>query len=428
MLKKIKKIISKIDLFLFKKFGSEKNIKFLENLKEAKIIFSYLNEMGKENKVRFVGGCVRKVLCGDNVDDIDLSTSLEPNEVKKRLARNNIKVIDTGISHGTVTAIINKKNFEITTLRQDIFTDGRHAKVQFTSDWKQDALRRDFTINAIYADIDGQIFDPLSGISDLIKGTVKFIGNPVERIQEDYLRILRYFRFFSHYSKIAHEDRTIQAIKSNIDGLNKIAQERKFDELQKICKLKNVNNLFLDHTSRNVFLIIFPQLKHYNRLKRLQELNKATIERLDELFILALLVVDSSDNYEYFCHKYKTSRKIKDRFSNIANNLNALKNKDFLQEKNIKKYLYFNSKDSVFDLLLFAFFINDQIQNLDLEESLKYLQRCNKPAFPISGNYLKEKGIESGEHFGKIMKKLENAWISNNFSLDENAINKIIKK
>ena len=124
--------------------------------------------------------------------------------------------------------------------------------------------------------------------------------------------------------------------------------------------------MFLDHTSRNVFLIIFPQLKHYNRLKRLQELNKATIERLDELFILALLVVDSSDNYEYFCHKYKTSRKIKDRFSNIANNLNALKNKDFLQEKNIKKYLYFNNKDSVFDLLLFAFFINDQIQNLDL--------------------------------------------------------------
>ena len=164
MLKKLKNIILKTDSFLYKKFGTDKSTKALENIKEARIIFACLNETGKEDQVKFVGGCVRKSISGEYIDDIDLATILEPNEVKERLNQENIKVIDTGSSHGTVTAIINNKKFEITTLRKDLSTDGRHAKVTFTSDWKEDAVRRDFTINAIYADIQGRIFDPLNGI------------------------------------------------------------------------------------------------------------------------------------------------------------------------------------------------------------------------------------------------------------------------
>jgi len=163
MLKKVKNIISKTDRFLYKKFGSYKGTKFLENIKEAQIIFSYLNEIGKESEVRFVGGCVRKAICGENIDDIDLATSLEPDEVKKRLTKGDMKVIDTGISHGTVTVILNKKKFEITTLREDISTDGRHAKVKFSDNWHQDASRRDFTFNSIYADLNGNLFDPFNG-------------------------------------------------------------------------------------------------------------------------------------------------------------------------------------------------------------------------------------------------------------------------
>ena len=190
MFNKIKNIISKTDHFLYKKFGSDKSVKFLENIKDAKIIFSLLNEIGEESRVRFVGGCVRRALCGENIDDIDLATSLEPDEVKKKLNKEDIKVIDTGISHGTVTAILNKKRFEITTLRKDISTDGRHANVEFTSSWEQDAQRRDFTINAIYADIEGRIFDPQNGISDLRNGKIKFIGSPKDRIQEDYSKYI----------------------------------------------------------------------------------------------------------------------------------------------------------------------------------------------------------------------------------------------
>jgi len=169
MLKKIKKIILNIDQFLFKKFGSDKSLKFLENIKEARKIFFYLNDFGEENRVRFVGGCVRKSLSGEKIDDIDLATSYTPDKIKSKLSQKNIKVIDTGLSHGTLTVILNKKKFEITTLRKDIFSDGRHAKVLFTSNWEEDALRRDFTVNAIYADIEGRIFDPLNGIKDLEK-------------------------------------------------------------------------------------------------------------------------------------------------------------------------------------------------------------------------------------------------------------------
>ena len=162
MFKKIKNIALKTDRLLYKQFGSDRSTKPLENIKEAKIIFSHLNDVGKESAVRFVGGCVRKSICGENIDDIDLATSLEPDEVKKRLHREDIKVVDTGISHGTVTAVLNKKKFEITTLRKDISTDGRHAKVEYSKDWLEDASRRDFTINAIYSDIDGNLFDPVS--------------------------------------------------------------------------------------------------------------------------------------------------------------------------------------------------------------------------------------------------------------------------
>ena len=320
MFKKLKNIILKADSFLYKKFGSDKSTKALENIKEARIIFTHLNEIGKEDKVRFVGGCVRKSISGENIDDIDLATILEPDEVKKRLNKEDIKVIDTGISHGTVTAILNNKKFEITTLRKDISTDGRHAKVIFSTNWEEDALRRDFTINAVYADIEGRIFDPLNGISDLQNGVIKFIGTTDERIQEDYLRILRYFRFFTQYTKIDHNADVIRLIRKYINGLNKVSNERIFDELNKIIVLENLLNLFFNKTSKEIIINIFPQLKYYERLKIFNTLNRKLKYKYDVNLIFALLLLDESNDYEYFCHKYKTSNIIKSRFKNISIN------------------------------------------------------------------------------------------------------------
>jgi len=428
MLKKIKNIVLKTDRLLYKKFGSDKSTKPLENIKEAKTIFSYLNDIGKESKVRFVGGCVRKAICGENIDDIDLATSLEPDEVKKRLNREDIKVVDTGISHGTVTAILNKKKFEITTLRKDVSTDGRHANVEFTSNWEQDASRRDFTINAIYADIDGRIFDPLNGILDLQNGKIKFIGSPEERIQEDYLRILRYFRFFTQYSKTDYDQDIIRSIKQYINGLNKISNERILDELKKILTLKNAYSLFSQNTPKEIILNIFPQFKYYERLKIINILDQKLRDKYDNYLILALLIVDQSNNYEYFCHKYKTSNSIKNRFKNISANFENIKSKKFYSEENIKKLIYLLNRDYVRDLLLFSICTNNKIKALNTEKLIDYVNTCKIPKFPISGDYLKKHGYKTGQVLGQKLKSLEEKWIENDFIIEKKTIEKSLDK
>ena len=427
MLEKIKNFVSRTDRFLFKKFGSDKSIKFLQNIKGTKTLFLSLNEIGSGDKVRFVGGCVRKSLSGENVDDIDLATILTPEEVKKRLTQKNIQVYDTGISHGTVTAVLNKKKFEITTLRKDILTDGRHAQVQFTQDWEQDASRRDFTINAIYADIDGRIFDPLDGMTDLKNGNVKFIGSPTERIQEDFLRILRYLRFFTQYSKNDHDHDVIKSIKQNINGLNKISNERIFDELIKILSLKNFYNLFSNDQCKEIFNNIFPQFKYYERLNKFKKLNDKLKIKYDKYLILALLIIDQTNDHEYFCHKYKTSNSIKKRFKNISDNFENLKDKKFYSKENIKKLIYFSGKNEVMDLLLFLLCANNKVKHQTIEELIDYLGVCEVPKFPISGDYLKKHGYDTGQALGKKLKLIEEKWINNNFVLDKKILEKSLK-
>ena len=421
MIKKIQKLILKSDQFLYKKFGSNKSTKVLENIKEAEIIFSYLNIVGETSKVRFVGGCIRKALCGEQVDDIDLATSLEPNLVKQKLLKNGIKVIDTGAGHGTLTAILNRKKFEITTLRKDVKTDGRHADVEFTLSWEEDAARRDFTINAIYSDIEGRIFDPLNGRIDLKNKLIKFIGNPEERIQEDYLRILRYFRFFLQYSKNNHDEKVLKSIKKYINGINHLSKERIFDELKKILILKNLYKLFSQKNSKEIILSIFPQFKYFDRLIAFNALQNNIKNSFDTSLILALLIVDKSNNYEYFCHKYKTSNIIMSRLNNISKNFEHLKNKNFFLKENIKKQIYILGKDNVIDLLLFSLCINKS-KNFDILELINYARGCEVLKFPISGNDLKEQGYHDGVILGEKLKKLEEKWINNNFIIDEKDI------
>jgi len=428
MFKKIKNIILQIYRFFYKKFRSDKSTKTLQNISEAHIIFSILNEIGKDTKVRFVGGCVRKAICGENITDIDLATSLEPSEVKRKLKKEDIEVIDTGISHGTVTALLNKKIFEITTLREDLSTDGRHANVKFTTSWDKDALRRDFTINAIYADIEGRIFDPLNGMEDLKNGKVKFIGSIEKRIQEDYLRILRYFRFFTEYSKTDHDQVSIRFIKQNINGLNNISNERILSELKKILTIHNINSLLSNSISNKILQNIFPQLKYYERLKIINNLNKKIKKKYDKILILALLILDESNSYEYFCHKYKTSNNIKNRLENISKNYLSLKNNNFASKENIEKAIYLSNKDYVLDLLLFSICVNKKIRNLDLNKLTNYINTYKVPIFPITGEYLKKHGYKTGKILGEKLKFLEKMWVENNFIIDKKEVLKSLNK
>lgn len=180
---------------------------------------------------RLVGGCVRDALLGVEAKDLDLATPLRPEEASARLRAAGIKVVPTGIAHGTITAVVDGRPIEITTLRRDVETDGRHAVVDFTDDWTADAERRDLTINALFADLDGKVYDPVGGLPDLRAGRVRFVGDPAKRIAEDYLRIPRFFRFHARFARLPPDPDTIAAIASGMAGIDQLAGERVKAEL-----------------------------------------------------------------------------------------------------------------------------------------------------------------------------------------------------
>ena len=256
-----------------------KDIKDLTKKTPSNRIFEAINSFSTESEIRYVGGCIRKIIIKENVDDIDLATNLEPKQVCQALEKNDINYYESGIEHGTITALEGKHKFEITTLRKDISTDGRHAKVEFSKDWKEDASRRDFTINSIYSDKDGNLFDPFNGKKDLESGYVNFIGDADKRIKEDYLRILRYLRFFLHYSKQSHNLETIRKLKINIGGVSKLSKDRLFDELKKILKIDILEKLSKDKLSLDLFLMIFPELKNIKIFSKFNNIKKKFLKK-----------------------------------------------------------------------------------------------------------------------------------------------------
>ena len=227
-------------------------------------IFDAIRSYSSDGEIRYVGGCIRKLINKEKVNDIDLATNLNPNQICDALKKKEINYHETGFEHGTITALIEKYKFEITSLRKDISTDGRHAKVKFSDDWKEDASRRDFTFNSIYSDREGNLFDPYDGKKDLEKGHIKFIGDPDKRIKEDYLRILRYIRFFLNYSSQSHNPELIKKLKLNIEGVSKLSKERLLDELKKITQVETLERLAKNSISLEIIQSIFPELNNIN--------------------------------------------------------------------------------------------------------------------------------------------------------------------
>ena len=407
---------------------SIKDLRDLKNLEEVKSIFSVLENQDKGNKLMFVGGCVRKLLKKELVNDIDIATNLSPDELKNILRENNINFIETGITHGTITVVINKIKFEITTLRKDVSTDGRHANVEFISDWEEDAKRRDFTINAIYSDLKGEIYDPLGGLKDLENKIVKFIGDPNERIREDYLRILRYFRFYTQYNNHQHDIKIVQAIKKGLNGIRKISKERILDEFSKILNLKNFYELFNNEFSCSVILTIFPQLKHYDRFRAIQNIPNKIINRLNVPLILSILLIDNSDNCEFFLYKFKFSNRDKKKILFLLNKFKKINVKELLDEKKLVKLAYLGNAAEIIDLLVFLTFVSKEIDVNAVEKRISFLDKLRLPVFPITADYLKLKyNFSESKELGFALKKLEQSWIDNDFIIDKNDIKTILK-
>ncbi len=423
----MKSIINKI--FNNNKNLDQKFILFNEIKKKFSIekIFKSISEFSDNSEIRYVGGCVRKIINNETVDDIDLATNLNPEKVIKCLKKNNINYYETGIKHGTLTAIINDKKFEITSLRKDIFTDGRHAKVQFSDNWHEDASRRDFTINCIYSDINGNLFDPFNGSNDLKNGKLNFIGNPEKRIKEDYLRILRYIRFFLNYSKRDHDLNVKKIIKQNINGVISLSNERLLDELKKLVLSKGFLKLYKDQFCLEIILLIFPQLKNIKIFSTLNDYAIKNYFSKDFIFLLSLMIIDETDNTDYFLYKFNLSNQDKQRINFLKNIFsNSITSNTFL-EKNLWKIFYYNGKNNLEDMINFQIFKSKKIDN-KLIELGEFFNLQNQPVFPVKAKKLMEKyNLKENKNLGLKLKEMENIWVNNSFKISEKEIETVIK-
>ena len=413
------------------------SLNFLKNIKsfifpfyknnDLKLIFKKLQDGIPEEKIaaRFVGGCVRKHLLNEKIDDIDIATILKVDQIKEKFKETNFKVIETGVKHGTVTIVSKKYKVELTTLRKDIKTDGRHAEVEYTDDWKQDSERRDFTINAIYLDINGKIFDPQMGTIDLKNKNIKFIGDPQKRIEEDYLRIIRFIRFKIMYDIIV-EPTTSNAIKQNLDGIKKISKERILIELFKILGLKNFLKINQNDNLREIFSMIFPEFLYLNRIERLKKVYQYSEINAD--ILLAVMLIDEKDNHEYFIHKYNASNKIKKTLEKFHKNLIKLKNEKNFFEEDLIKNVYLYGKDHLVALNLINYSINSKVKFSDFSKILNKILKIKVPIFPIDGGFLKQKGMQEGQSLGNVLNILEREWIKNNFKISKERIKEIIRE
>ena len=420
--------------FLDKIFSRSQNLNsFTINLKNltyqthANKVFEAINSYSEKSEARYVGGCIRKIINSENVDDIDLATNLIPSEICEALKDKQINFYKTGVEHGTITAIINEQKYEITSLRKDVKTDGRHAQVEFTLDWREDASRRDFSINSIYSNMDGNLFDPHNGKRDLEEGIINFIGDAEIRIKEDYLRILRYIRFYLNYSKHIHNPRIIRIIRKNIGGISKLSPERLLDELKKLIKSECFLRLFKDKDSLELIEIIFPQLKKLDRFKKLNSYALNNFKKMDFIFILSLMIIDDTDNTDYFFYKFNISKKDQKRIKLIELFFKDKINFKKLNKKSLNKIFYFDGKQAVIDIINFKLFTSNKVDK-SLVKIIEDYKDKEVPAMPTNANDIMLKyNISEGRSLGNKLKILEETWVNNDFVISEKQIEKIFK-
>lgn len=368
-------------------------------------------------ETRYVGGCVRDTLLGLPVSDVDLATRLPPEEVIKRLKRAGIKAVPTGLAHGTITAVLRDGPVEVTTLRRDVSTDGRRATVAFTEDWQEDAARRDFTMNALSADpVSHQLFDYFGGQDDLAAGRVRFIGDAFQRIAEDHLRILRFFRFHARFGRGLPDDLALQACTARANDLMALSRERIADELLKLLGLPAPVATVELMVASGIFRPVLPEIdqESVERLARLIANEAAVGADPDRLRRLAALIPPDPGIATGIAARLRLSNKATKRLVLAAEWPNS-------PPRDPRRLAYRIGSEGAIDHLLLG-------EGEDLHTSLAALADWKRPRLGIGGGDLIAMGVAAGPAVSTLLRAIEEEWAEAGFPENEAVVQAIAKQ
>ena len=390
------------------------------NEADAKAVMEALAAKG--GTARFVGGCVRNALMGETVRDIDIATTETPESARALLEAKGIKVVPTGIDHGTITAVTPTRHFEITTLRVDVATDGRRADVAFTSDWLGDAQRRDFTMNALYCDADGTVHDPLGGREDLKARRVRFIGDPHERIREDYLRILRFFRFHAFYGKGEPDGAGLRACAEEREGLRQLSGERVRDELLKIASADEAGAAYRQMAAAGILAIVLPEASRLDRFEKLVEIEAQQLfKEADPMLRLGAMLDLDEAGVAALAQRLRLSNKDRDRLAGMLTDKTKIV--CYLSMREVRRALYWLGRQLFKDRVSLGWADDKRGHNaFQWRAMLAMADSWEKPELPLTGEMIKASGVPEGPEIGRVRKEVEEWWVDSDFIDDEFSI------
>ena len=376
-------------------------------------VMAALETAGGPGCARFVGGCVRNALLGQSVDDVDIATVLRPEQTEQAIRAAGLKAVPTGLAHGTVTAVADRRPFEITTLRRDVSTDGRNATVAFTDDWAEDAARRDFRLNALYADRDGRVLDPTGeGVADARAGRIVFVGDPETRIREDYLRVLRFFRFFAWYGRGAPDPAGLAACAALAPGMVRLSAERVSKELMKLLAAKDPRAATKAMAGAGVLARILPEAEVTPAFEAMVAIGDDPVARL-----MALVPAEEAAAVE-ISRRLRLPNAVRDRLTAAAR---ALPEADLsMSEAAARSAVYRHGGGAVADALRLRL-AAEPPREADARRLLAVAGTWTPPRLPVGGRDLSRLGVPPGRETGRLLKAFEASWIADDFPTDGHA-------
>lgn len=389
-------------------------------------VLDALETAGGRDCARFVGGCVRNAVLGKPISDVDIATVLTPDAVTAALKAAGVKAVPTGVEHGTVTAVAGGKPFEVTTLRRDVETDGRRAVVAFTTDWMEDALRRDFTLNSLYARRDGTLFDPTGhGVADAKAGRIVFVGDAEQRLREDHLRSLRFFRFLAWYGKGEPDAEAVGAITRLRDQVANLAAERISSELLKLLAADDPRAAVQLMAETGVLAVALPAAENFARFDGLVAIESEQLFETDAVLRLAALLPDDELAAARTARDLRLSNADRDRI--VAALSPAVSLKSWMSPREIRRAVYRLGKGTFRDKAKLAWAETGRTATaMQWRGMIALGDSWTPPAFPLSGEDVMKAGAPKGPMVGQVLKEVEDWWIDHDFIDDRmSAIEKL---